>query len=677
MRALERVADATGEPERRARWLERASILGGGDEDSTRLRIDVLLRALAVRPDASLIDALSAAMRELGAMSPEYREIGALRFEHSIEALLEHIEGPEGARVGISAVRAALDLELPDTARRALDRAMECDADVDEYVLLQPRALELGRDRAAATELVARIGSLSEDKYANVGRALRELGSQLARSLDDISTAARLLVRAAERDPDDPELARRAALAAQLAGDAGLLDRIAGAMPSAERVGGLMEMALEAERGGDLALAIDALERVAGDERAKEEDKTRARVRLRELYASTGRHDALELLLSSEIGRGELSGGALSRAARDLAALYAARGKPEQAVESLANVARSLPGDTAVLEDLASHAGQARDVHRRAAALSSLVEILPDRDKPRVLRELAPLLEELGDDAGSMARWQELSQLEPDDHYALAALEHAAEKRGDYERAAVLLARRATLTNRVDDMRRLRLRRATLLEERLGRADEARTELEALLAATGDHLSVLRVLADLHERLGAPLRAAPLWLRASAVTPDREEAADLGRRACEAYVAGGEVDSARRVLDGMEAWAHSTRMLELRVDIERKSGDPRALATALEPRCRVAQHPKRYLALLIEAARAHDLAGDHQDALAAAERAAELAPAGPEPQLMARWPSTECAARPPRARTLRGGRVARDRGRSHSGPSRAPLVPDR
>jgi tetratricopeptide (TPR) repeat protein len=555
-----------------------------------------------------------------------------------MDALLDHLEGPEGARIALAAVRAALDLELRTIAQRALDRALECDPDVEEFSTLNARARELGRDREGATRLLERIMAMSQNKYANAGRALLELGANVARELGDMASAARLMVLAAERDPDDVDLARRAFLAAQLLGDSSLLDRIASALPTADRVVNLMEMAMEAERGADLPLAIDALERIAADTRATDQDRTRARLRLRELYAMTGRHDDLERLLSAEIERGELEGAALSRAARDLAALFSARGKSEQAVACLEKVARSLPGDAPLLEDLAAHAGRAGDTRRRVAALSALVDLISVRDRPRVLRELAPLLEEIGDDLGSTARWQELSELEPDDPHALAALEHAAEKRGDFERAAALLARRATNTQSVDEARRLRLRRATILEQRLGRADEARAELEALLAATGDHSSVLRELADLHGRLGAPLRAAPLWLRASALTQDRDEAAELGRRACEAYVAGGDVDAARRVLDGMEAWARSTRMLELRVDIERRSGDARALASALEElAAEVAGDRARHVALLVEAARAHDFAGDHQDALAAAERAAELAPAAAEPQLMARW----------------------------------------
>ncbi len=637
VRTLTEVADS-GAPSERASWLKRAAAFGGSDEDSTRLRVDVLLRALSVRPEPTLLIALGAAISELSRVSPEYREIGVMRFEHALESLLPRLEGPDGARTAIAAASVALDLGLSRLALAALDRAVSSDAAVEWYSELGERGAELGREPELARAFVERVRKESAEKYGNVGRQLLELGAQIARALDDGASAGALMVAAAERDPDDLELARRAALAAQLTGDATLLGRIASAVPTSERIDTMMEAAARAERDGDPLLAIEAFERVEHDPAVSVDDRRRARLRLRELYVQVGNNDKLERLLESELGLGELGGAALARAGRDLAALLATRGKPERALEVLEVALRSVPRDHGLLEDMATLAGQARDGKRRAGALGSLVDLVGDRAKVRFLRELAPLLEELGDEAGATSRYLELSALEPNDLDALAALERAAEKRGDYERAVALLARRATLASRVDDVRRLRLRRATLLEERLGRADEARSELEAVLAATGDHLSVLRVLADLHERLGAPLRAAPLWMRASAVTTDRVEAADVARRACEAFLAGADVEAARRVLEGMEAWAQSGDLLELAVKVERQSGDARALGQALEELAgSVARNSERHVALLVEAARAYDLAGQPQDALAIAERAAQVAPAAAEPQILARW----------------------------------------
>ncbi len=83
---------------------------------------------------------------------------------------------------------------------------------------------------------------------------------------------------------------------------------------------------------------------------------------------------------------------------------------------------------------------------------------------------------------------------------------------------------------------------------------------------------------------------------ASAVATDRREAADLALRAAAAHLDGGDAGSARRVLEGLEAWAEPTaRFLELRVEVERRSDDPRALAVALDELapCRRARPRKR------------------------------------------------------------------------------------
>ncbi len=638
VRTLTEVAEAAHQPQQRSTWLKRAALFGGSDEDSNRLRVDVLLRALSVRPEPAVLVSLGKALAELGKVSNEHREIGALRFEHALESLLPRLEGAEGARTGIAAAGVALDLSLAGLAISALERAAQCDAAVEWYSELSSRAPALAAESDRARALVGSVNAAVADKYGNVGRQLLELAAQIARALDDGASAGALVVAAAERDPDDAPLAARAALAAQLSGDPALLGRVASTVPTAERIGTMLRSAAQAERSGDPLLAIEAFERVAEDPAVVPDDRRRARLRLRELYGQVGHHDKLETLIESELTSGDLVGAALARAGRDLAALLATRGKPDRALAVLDEALRNAPGDIALLEDMVTLAHQARDGGRRAAALGHLIDRVDDRAKLRFLRELAPLLAELGDDAGASSRFAELSAMDPDDLNALAAMELAAEKRGDWERALSLLGRRASLASRVDDVRRIRLRRATLLEERLGRADEARTELEALLAATGDHLSVLRVLADLHQRLGAPLRAAPLWMRASAVTTNRDEAADLSKRACEAYLAGGDVDAARRVIEGLGAWLQSPELLELAVAVERRSGDARALGQALEDLVGAGGHPvERHVALLVEAARAYDVAGQPADALALAERASEIAPAAAAPQIFARW----------------------------------------
>ena len=126
-------------------------------------------------------------------------------------------------------------------------------------------------------------------------------------------------------------------------------------------------------------------------------------------------------------------------------------------------------------------------------------------------------------------------------------------------------------------------------------------------------------------------------MRASAVARERSEAAELARRACEAYLAGGDVASARRVLEGMEAWATSRKVLELEVEVERRSENPLGLADALEELALVPDTPSEQCArLLVEAAEASEAGGNRGRALERAERAARIAPELAEPQLCAR-----------------------------------------
>jgi tetratricopeptide (TPR) repeat protein len=145
----------------------------------------------------------------------------------------------------------------------------------------------------------------------------------------------------------------------------------------------------------------------------------------------------------------------------------------------LTSALERVPDHAGMLGDAATVARQAGDRERQAWALGRLLDL--DRDDAQAigwLKELAPLLEALGDEALALTRWSELAELSPNDPEALVALERDADRRGDYELVVRLLERRAAVTGRVDDVRRLRLRRASVLEQRLARSDEARSELE-------------------------------------------------------------------------------------------------------------------------------------------------------------------------------------------------------
>lgn len=636
VRALARVASSSRDAATRAAWLKRAALLAGQGPEGLREKIEVLLRALHVSPDADVLRALGDAIAELILVSPEDREILELRVQRAFSALESSLHGPEGARLAVFAARVLLEtLQAPERAMSALQQAVDCDASIDEYAELERFADRLA---PSAETFLARLSSLTADRMANVGPALLALGASLADARGEARHGAELLVEAARRAPEESDLVRRAELTARQLKDPALLALALEAIPIRQRVQALIELADAAEQSGDLSEALEILEKARAFEGTSPGDSVRILDLLIDRYRRLGNTARLEELLEEQIQDDGLDVQQKSKRAAELAALVGGRGDHERALTILELLLRDVPRDPGLLRDFVAFARQAGDKSRLIRGLSTLIELTSDPALARALvSELAEFLELSGDLSGARSRWSQLLQISPEDPVALSALEREAERRGDWESLIQLLARRAGLAATLDEVRRIRLRRATVLEHRLGRPDEARVELEALTANTGDHWSVLRVLADLNERLGAPLRAAPLWLRASALATDRNEASDLACRACEAYLSGSDVESARRVLDGMLTWAASERALKLAVDIERRRENPMALAEALEDLARGStEEPEQRAALLVEAAQASLAAGAFTEALSRAERAAELAPAHVEAQLLFR-----------------------------------------
>ncbi|HEY1535216.1 MAG TPA: hypothetical protein VGF76_14410, partial [Polyangiaceae bacterium] len=639
VRAIERVASKHSSADVRAGWLRRAALFTGETEEGKRQRVEVLLRALSVRPEIEVVHSLSEALRALLVAAVDDREMLELRFEKAVSLLLPKMDGPEGARIALACAVAALStFGSARLAVAALSRAVKCDGDIEEYAQLFDDATRLTEPGAGAAEFVTSLVDLAGQKFGGAGTTVLDLGARIANALGDRSAATRLLVIAAKKEPENTNLVRRAEASARALGDPELLEAVLDAIPVRERVDALLAIADAADASKDGEQAIEALGRARAIEGLSDATRRTIFERLCDVLRRLGRRDDLELALEAELSSDDLDDDTRFRLTLELAALVGARGEPETALELLRPLLSERPDDETLLGDVVALARQAGDKERQAEALGRLADVSRDPTEHLVLlRQLADLLSDLGDESGALSRWNQVLELDPNDMGALSALERSVEQRGDYEALVVLLARRASLANMVDDMRRIRLRRATVLEQRLGRADEARSELEALTAATGDNLSVLRVLADLHERFGAPLRAAPLWLRASAIAQDRGEAADLSRRACEAYLNGSDVDSARRVLEGMGAWAQSPKLLELVVEVERRRGSAQSLAEALDELATASTAPEQQRAdWLVEGARAWLSGGKTEQALALATRAARIAPESGSAQLLAR-----------------------------------------
>ncbi len=633
---LERVAQESAHKAQRSRWLKQAAMFADGSPAGARQRLDVLFRALAVSTDLETLLALGDALTSVLERTPEDREILELRFGRALDSMLGRASGFQGAHLLIVAARiAAGTLGAAREAQTALSSAIRCDPSVTEYEELIPLARELVRERELSQAIVVSVRELAGEEFSGIGWALLALAGELALGLRDEHAAAHLLVLAAERKPEHSDLVRKAERLAHQVGDQRLLEQVLQAVPARERLEGLLEIASRCQRAGDLTQSIEALKRALEIQGLDPESHGEVQDQLADALREAGHNSELEALLQVRLEKDDLHPDLRVALSVELAALIGTAGDPERALNVLAPIARERQ-DKGLLGDMAALARQAGDRRAQAEALDIMVDHERDPDiRLELLKELAELLQELGDEATALARYKEVLALSPNDAQALSALERDAERRADYETLVDILARRASLAPMVDDVRRIHLHRAVVLEQRLARPEDARNELETLLAATGDNLSVLRVLADLNERLGEPARAAALWLRASGIAKDRGEAADLAFRSAEAQLKAGDVGAARRVLEGVEPWAQTPRWRQLKVDVERHSEDPFALGQAIEALALASDEPPEQRArLLVEAAQIALAAGDSKEATRRVQIAARLSPTDPEAQLM-------------------------------------------
>ena len=158
--------------------------------------------------------------------------------------------------------------------------------------------------------------------------------------------------------------------------------------------------------------------------------------------------------------------------------------------------------------------------------------------------------------------------------------ESQARARGDHQAIAELLASRIQTTTDIQQRRLIRLRRAAVLEQRLGQVDEACRELERILEEAGEDPTALRYLADLKHRRGQHRAASALWHRAAhQATSDDDRERDIAR-ACEALLTSGDPEGAQAVLAEVEEHASPT-LLRLRAEIAERLDNPFAVGEAL------------------------------------------------------------------------------------------------
>ena len=642
VRTLEHVAELSRHPGVRAGWLLRAAMMTARDLEGTRQKMDLLLKASVILPTPATFGMLALAAREVTALAPDDSAAVALRLERSGDELAKSLEGPDGARIAIQFVEMAHELfHDGEWGWRALEQAIGADGDVDEYLRLIPHASAFARasgSRDASDRVMVQV----DKPYANAGHALLRLVGAIAREMGDVARRANVLARAAEKETEDDAIVAEADEAVASHDDPALSQRFEKRIDASRRSDALRAMAKRALLDARANDAVRMLERASV--LAEEEHRGALATDLDAALVAAGRgEEAIQRgLASTELAPRE-------RAARyaELGRLRKERGDEPGVSEALFQAATDDPTFERWEASERDAEGAGRENARADALrhLATLARAGDDRDVLRaILKRLARAEGARGGLAPAESAWREVLVVDPHDQEADVAIEALLVARASYDDLAVHLSARARrlaeskVAEDRDKLRAVRLRRAAILEQRLGQLEEACTELEQLLSESPGHPSALRWLADLYERSGEPQKALPALEVLFAAANEELEYVNLGVRRVRALLAAGDLPRAQKATKDLIARAPSViAVAEVRVEVARATQDPRAIGTALAELAKVTvDEPRVRSEMLVEAAQAAARAGDSDESLVRAKEAARLAPDIASTQLFAR-----------------------------------------
>ncbi len=627
IQSIVRVAEATP-PAARATWLLRAASMASPGEEGARIRYDLLLRAATARPDMSTIDQVGTVMRQLLGHGDD-ADIVSMRFERASLASLKKSDGPDGARAAVALARVAFGaLASHRMGLALLEKAIAADGDIDEYALVLEYATTIANaDAAAAQAFIDNLINVVNRPYTSVGSALLVFGARVAHALGNAQARALLLVQAARRASEDDLVICEADAAVREAGVAALASDLDKAVSPEERIAAFVRVAETKERDGLWNEALDSLDRALKSKLLTPPQREAVLSSKRRLLLLSGRTADVEALLSTELERTDLEPATRIRLAVDLSSLLGNRGDDTAALATLQRVAKLVEHDKEVLVTMLRLARRTGDKRIQLKVLERLVEMTPiEAARKTVQREIARLREQLGESAAG-SNTVAFSSDQPQGGATFEQMQADAIERGDHAAVANILAKRAEITADAQRKSTLRRHRAAILDQHLGKHEEARVELVSLLAETPGDIDSMHMLADLHERLGKPLLAATLWKQLSESPKVKTGRVEAGLRAVRAYVDGGDAKAARTVLDSIATVAPRDAVIELRAAIAREQGDTRAQAEALEQLANASSQPAEKRAVyLLEAAHLAAASGDENLALDRARRAVQIAP---------------------------------------------------
>ena len=634
--AMQRVAAKCDRPEARGVWLVRAAQIADASVKGCCVRIQLLLEALAIRADGETFSKVHAALTQVSLIAPEERAQFRQPYLEMLDAVLPKLDGPLGARSAILAARIAL-VHFGDAALglRALERAVASDADVEEFADLFDYAPLLGKSTHAADTLVRRALELSKSRFASAGAQFLELSAHIASSLGEPSEASSLMVAAARLAPDNQALVTRARELAAQGKEPGLLESLPLPADHPDRGKLLLARAKLATERGDFRDAKQSIDEALALALLPE-DKSSALVTLFLVHSEVG--EEVELFKHWDAREALDSGVRLALLVALTTCVAAVAGQESKALALVFEGRTEFESHLEYCRHWLEIARRAEDDSATKAALQALIRVAGVAERLEHQRQLARVLEKLHDGPGAALLWGSVYEEDPLDMDALRALEREAEAHGDYPKLVDLLGERAALTTDVSGLRDLRLRRARLMLRKLERPDAAVRELIAALdQAIPDPQAVTSLVQLIRERDEAALTPA-VWLRLAPLAPDFLLRLEYVQRACDGFLSRGDVKSARLALEGLAASCSEAELLRQGVELERKIGEPVALAGTLVKLCGVSGEAHKVRALyLLEAARLVARAEDLAQASRYVEHAQELDPNNPDVHVSLEW----------------------------------------
>ncbi len=628
--ALQRVAEASKKPQERQRWFEIAARSAGPGLEGRRLRAEVLLRALTIRAEPEAIARAGSAIAEVMAESPSERDRWERDFDAAIRGLLRGLSQPADAETAIACAKTSAEtFENPAQCAAALDRAIALDPSTSRYAELSAVApLLCSRATAALRVIRATLGALENGQ--EVSPDLLALALELA-SRHDKSNLGRLAVEQALLDPS-VELVERARRLAE--DEPEQLARLDGAIPRQQRVDELWQRA-DRLLADEPEAAVNLLRENQGASWLTDEDgellHRKLLVALRRLPDS----EALEEYLAARFGDTSLEERERRKFADELIRSLTKRQAHAAALDVVQLLERVGPLTREELGLAVEVARKSGDAERELHFLEPQKTLAASPEGRKALwRRLFELHDQLGRSEAAVQDAERLLELDPSDQRAHAFLIDDARRRQDHPRLVRLLEERLeTGPATAEDY----LAIADVFLDKLDDRKRGEATLQQGLASLGDHPLILERLARLLQSRRAFERAAQTFERARLAVTEPAEVARLAELACRCYLDAGDSAAALRLLSEKGAAHETEAMARLRVDVLRSTGEPKALAEALEELATIATaHADQRAEWLCEAAQIALDTSDPTIALERARRAARTAPRSAQAQLLAR-----------------------------------------